>query len=376
MEATATSMEAVPIRQAPAEGRTGGIEFLDASRPADYERWVDLWWSWPSRDVMAHPDYVRLFARTADRVFAASFRTAGGGILYPFLLRPLAAEPWAPPGAGGYDLTTPYGYGGPFAWDLRTGEAERFWTAFDAWAEGLGVATSFARLSLFSEHLLPWNGDLFPGGPNVVRRVRLSDGELWDDYRQEARKYITRARECGVRIVFDPAGKNLSDFMTVYNATMDRRNASSHYYFPRSFFESFLQSLAGHFTFVHAVVNRQILSSEILLFSQDHAYSFLGGTMPEAFSVGANYLLKNESFKYCRGLGIGSVVLGGGYQPNDGILRYKRHFATSGERPFLLARKTYDPDASERLLEARRRWELARGREWAPAAGFFPAYRA
>ncbi len=375
MEAAAMSAEPAPAQQRVKAERAAGIEVLDASRARDHDRWVDLWWQWPSRDLMAHPDYVRLFSRPVDRVLAATFQTEAGGVLFPFLLRPLAAEPWAPEGTGGYDLSTPYGYGGPFAWGLRDGDTARFWAAFDSWATETGIATSFARLSLFAEHLVPWNGDTLCGGPNVVRHVRLTNGELWNDYRQEARKYITRARECGVRIEFDPAGKHLSEFLAVYNATMDRRNASSQYYFPRSFFEALLQSLAGHFTFVHAVVNGQILSSEILLFAQDHAYSFLGGTMPEAFPLGANYMLKDESFKYCRDLGIGAVVLGGGYQPNDGILRYKRHFGTSGERPFLLARKTYDPDAAERLLEARRRWEHARGREWTPVPGFFPTYR-
>jgi hypothetical protein len=379
METATTPVETLPTRRAPVQAaaaeRPATIEFLDASMPADHERWVALWWEWPARDIMAHPDYVRLFARPCDRAVAATLRTAGGGVLYPFILRPIAAEPWAPPGTEGYDLSTPYGYGGPFAWGLRSGDADRFRARLDSWAAASGVTTSFARLSLFAEHLLPWHGEVLPGGPNVVRRVRLKNEELWNDYRQEARKYITRARECGVKIVFDPSGKRLSDFMTVYNATMDRRNASQSYYFPRSFFEGFLESLAGHFTFVHAIAGRQVLSSEILLFSQDHAYSYLGGTLPEGFPAGANYLLKNETFKYCRDMGIGAVVLGGGYQPNDGILRYKRHFGASGELPFFLGRKTYDADASSRLVEARRAWERARGVEWSPAETFFPSYR-
>lgn len=356
--------------------RTALVEFLDASRAEEHEKWVNLWWEWPARDIMAHPDYVRLFARPQDRTIAATFRTADGGILYPFLLRPLAAEPWASPREEGCDLTTPYGYGGPFAWGVRPADAAAFWSRFDTWAIAQGVTTSFARLSVFSDHLLPFNGDMVLNGPNVVRRVQMSNEALWNDYRQEARKFITKARENGVRIVFDPAGKGLDDFLAIYRATMDRRNASKSYYFPRAFFESFIQSLAGHFTFVHAIVGRQVLSSEILLFSQDHAYSYLGGTLTEAFPLGANYLLKNESFKYCRDMGIKSVVLGGGYQPNDGILRYKRHFGAAGELPFHLGLRTYDADGAGRLLEKRREWEREQGRDWTPAPNYFPAYRA
>lgn len=375
MEVSSSPMGVRQVAAPPQTERLYEFEILDASRGSDHQKWVDLWWEWPARDVMAHPDYVRLFARPGDRALAAIQRTAEGGILYPVLLRPLSLEPWAPRGTDACDLTTPYGYGGPFAWGACPKDGESFWSRFDAWARAQGVTTSFARLSLFSEHLLPFNGEIVQNGPNVVRRVQLSNEALWNDYRQEARKYITKARECGVRIVFDPAGKGLGDFLAIYKATMDRRGASQKYYFPRSFFEGFLQSLAGHFTFVHAIVDRQVLSSEILLFSQDHAYSYLGGTLPEAFALGANYLVKNESFKYCRDMGIKSVVLGGGYQANDGILRYKRHFVASGELPFRLGRKTYDADGVDRILEARRRWEQEQGCPWSPAPEYFPPYR-
>jgi hypothetical protein len=375
MDVASTSTGTRRAAETMAEPGPNEIAFLDASRPEDYQKWVDLWWEWPGRDIMAHPDYVRLFARPEDRALAAVLRTAGGGILYPFLLRPLAAEPWAPAGMEGCDLTTPYGYGGPFCWGARPADAEAFWSRFDSWAIAQGVVTSFARLSLFSEHLLPFNGDTLENGPNVVRNVQLSNDGLWNDYGQHARKYIQRARERGVRILFDPAGKGLGDFMAIYRATMDRRKASQNYYFPPSFFETFLQSLAGHFIFVHAIVERQVLSSEILLFSQNHAYSYLGGTLPEGFPLGANYLLKNESFKYCRDMGIKSVVLGGGYQPNDGILRYKRHFGASGELPFRLGAKTYDLEGARQLVDRRCRWELAQGRPWTPAPSYFPAYR-
>src|SRR6185503_9637385 len=107
--------------------RTGTVEFLDAAQPPERKRWLDVWSAWPRRDIMAHPDYVRLFARPGDRAVAAVLRTAAGGILYPVLVRPLAAEPWAEPGTHGCDLTTAYGYGGPFRWGIAEGEGRELW---------------------------------------------------------------------------------------------------------------------------------------------------------------------------------------------------------------------------------------------------------
>lgn len=363
-------------RVASVEERGATVEFLDASEPQERKRWIETWSAWPRRDIMAHPDYVRLFARPGDRAVAAVLRTAAGGILYPVLVRPLAGEPWAEPGARGCDLTTAYGYGGPFQWGAAASEAREFWTQFDAWAAAQGAATSFARLSLFSDELLPFNGDVVPNGPNVVVRVDVSKDALWSDYRSEARRSVGIARERNVAIQFDPTGERLDEFLAVYTSTMDRRGASSGYYFPRSFFEAFIQNLAGHFTFVHAVAGGRVISSEILLLSAEHAYSYLGGTLAEGFALAPNYLIKHESFLWCQEHGRKAVVLGGGYQPNDGILRYKQRFTRAADRAFMLGRRIFDPEASGRLVERRREWERGQGREWSPAADFFPAYRA
>ncbi|MCK4783071.1 MAG: hypothetical protein KAV87_04920 [Desulfobacteraceae bacterium] len=43
------------------------LRVLDASIPDQREKWLRAWHAWPSREVMAHPDYVRLFARECDR---------------------------------------------------------------------------------------------------------------------------------------------------------------------------------------------------------------------------------------------------------------------------------------------------------------------
>src|SRR5688500_14525301 len=133
--------------------RTSRVEFLDPGDPLDRAAWLEIWNSWPDREIMAHPDYVRLFARPADRVVAAAFRSDGGGILYPLIVRPLTAEPWGAAEGSACDLTTPYGYGGPFAWNVTDQETRDFWTAFDGWARSQDAVTSFDRLSLFPENL-------------------------------------------------------------------------------------------------------------------------------------------------------------------------------------------------------------------------------
>jgi len=351
------------------------FEILDADVPLDRASWIHLWEAWPNREVMAHPEFVRLFAGRGQRVLAATARGAQGGVLYPFILRPLNREPWSPSGLPECDLTTAYGYGGPFAWDLSEVEGRSFWARFDRWARQQGAVTAFARLSVFPEDLLPFDGDVTLNSTNIVRTLELSDEALWDDYLPKVRQNVRRARQRGCGLEVDPDGARLVEFHHVYTETMRRRNASSYYFFSREFFESILHKLRGHCAFFHVVHGGRVVSSELVLLSRRHAYFFLGGTLAESFEHRPNDLLQHETFRWCREAGKTALVLGGGYRGSEGLLKYKKSFAPRGEVPFQVGMKIYAPESVERLVNERRSWEASHGVEWSPEPGFFPPYR-
>jgi hypothetical protein len=356
------------------------VRVLDSLSPPDRAEWLDLWESWPQRDVMAHPDYVRLFARPGDRVVAASLRTARGGVLYPLIQRPLASEPWTFALEARCDLTAPYGYGGPFAWGATEDDAVRFWKGFEDWSARNGAVASFARLSLFPERLLPLQGEVIQVGLNVVRRLDLPEAELLSDMKPKVRQNVRRARRNGVTVEFDENGRRLDEFISVYTETMDRRKAAPMYYFPRAFFEGLVRDLDGSCFLAHAIADGRVVSSEIILLSKEHAVYFLGGSRVEALQLAANEVLKLETLLRCRDLGKKALVLGGGLgtQPAsaDGLLQYKLSFAPRGAVPFKVVRMIHDAPSCAELVDRRRSWESGRGQTWEPAGSFFPAYRA
>jgi hypothetical protein len=356
--------------------RNSGMEVLDPGKPEDRAAWLDLWNRWPGREVMAHPDYVRLFARPCDRVVALAWRGEDGGILYPLIVRPLASEPWGAAGGRGCDLITAYGYGGPFAWNVTEEDTRAYWARFDEWARDQKAVTSFDRLSLFPEQLLPFNGEVEAKGSNIIRRLDIPEADLWSDYASKVRQNVNRARRLGLRFEPDPSGERLDEFMAIYNSTMARRNASREYFHPRSFFESIIRDLAGHFSFFHLSLNGKAISSELVLLSENSSYSFLGGSLKEAFELRGNDLFKHEIITWCRRAGKKVIVLGGGYRGSDGILAFKKSFAPNGEVTFRVGKRTFDQALSTRMTEERRSWEKQEGRDWTSDPQYFPVYRA
>lgn len=348
------------------------VSILDAKRPADRQRWLDAWQAWPAREVFAHPSYVSLYAGADARARCALLASPRSTVMYPFLQRDLPSELGAD--APACDLTTPYGYGGPFVWgaDAPYALAAPFWDGFEAWCACEGVVSEFVRFALGADAMLPFPGTTEERALNVVRSLDLPPEALWMDVQHKVRKNVKRAQQSGVTVETDETGERLSTFLKIYEATMDRRDAGAQYYFTRSYFEAIHRDLPGQFLYVYAMHEGHAVSTELVLVSETALYSFLGGTLRDAFAVRPNDLLKYEIMRWGQDHGKRAFVLGGGYQPDDGIYRYKTSFAPDGQVPFRVGTRIHDAARYAALVERRR--ALAAD-DWTPARSFFPAYR-
>jgi hypothetical protein len=350
------------------------FRILNADEPGQRAEWLVLWQAWPDREVFAHPGYVALFSPTPDHAICAAWNSPTGGVLFPLILREIDQEQWAGKSGGLVDLTSPYGYGGPFVWgDVDDGA---FWRQFQNWARSTGAVSCFARLSLFGDALLSQTGSELINAPNVVRSLDLAPDALWMDYEHKVRKNVKRAQREGVYVERDRSGARIDDFLSIYEGTMDRRGASAAYYFGKDFFLRLIRDLDGQFVFFHAFHDRTLISTELVLVSATHIYSFLGGTRAEAFDLRPNDFLKHEIILWGQRSGKRAFVLGGGYGGPDGIFRHKLSFAPNGETAFRTSQMVFDSDAYNHLVAMRAAWEIRQGREWQPRPGFFPAYRA
>jgi len=340
-----------------------------ADNSDDRAHWLRAWEEWREREVFAHPDYARLFETETERAVCAAWRDGANTILFPLLIRRV-------PGSNrSFDLATPYGYGGPFAWRSAGAVAPPagFWPSYEEWARELGAVSEFVRFSLFPDSLLGfYPGEKRSPMPNVVRELDLSPGALWQDYDRKVRKNVNRARAGRVEIVYDPLGERLDEFLRIYRATMARRLAAASYDFPDAFFENVRTRLRNSHAFFHATLNGSVIASELVLTSASRAYSFLGGTDERHFPLRPNDLLKVGIIDWCRETGRHAFVLGGGHEPFDGIFRYKLAFAPSGQRMFQTGARILDTAAYSALVELRRRSDP----HWQPRPDYFPAYRA
>lgn len=352
----------------------------NAAEPEDYRDWLLLWRSWSNREVFAHPDYVKLYVDGKKSYpLCAVWRSHDFCILYPFILRDLSGESfWSEDIGLARDLITPYGYGGAYIWGNGdfTGIAVQFWENFNNWATEQKVVSEFIRFSLFDDIIREYPGIREEKTKNVVRNLKLDEESIWMDFKHKVRKNVNRARQSGVKVELDDTGARLEDFLQLYSDTMQRRDASEQYYFPPSYFDRIHQTLSGQFIYFHAVSDKKIISSELILISADRVYSFLGGTDRNSFELRPNDLLKYEILLWAKRQGKSNFVLGGGYQPDDGIYNYKLAFAPKGSVPFFIGRRVLANDIYDRLVKNKIEQLPPPKQELLQNSQYFPKYRA
>lgn len=341
------------------------IRSLDLVR--DRETWLDVWRA-TGREPFAHPDYVALFATPGATPVALVDEQEGGVVLLPLVLRPL------PDSLGsGTDAVSPYGYGGPFA--AGAPDWREFYQRVLAWMKEAGVVSAFLRASLEQPPPVLEDVEGFRAlhlADNVRVDLTRSDEEQWRHFAHKVRKSVNKARRAELTVRITEGFADLASFLEVYASTMQRRAADARYHFDEAFFAA-LGELPGCALVADVLdPDGRVVSTELVLVSDAHYYSFLGGTLSEAFPHAPNDLLKHAVIEHGRAAGRTHYVLGGGYEPGDGIFRYKLAFDPDGVTPFHGVQLIADADLYDSIVH---RADELRGTPTPAQDAYFPAYR-
>lgn len=324
-------------------------------------------------DLYFNPEYAKVYADIDGKSETFTFECEHGKITNTFILREIK---WKLDGQTYYDIVTPYGYGGPLAENVTDIDAlmTAYKTAFTEYCKEKHIICEFIRFHLFDnvdvrEH---YYGETLHLLDNVVVDTTGDFEEhIWKRYEHKVRKNVNKAIKNELEIVIENNLDHLDGFLDIYNSTMDRNNADSYYYFGQKYFEDIAKFLPNNFMYFHVFKDGKIASTELVLCSENYAYSFLGGTFTDFYAFRPNDFLKNEIIKWCNRTGRKKFILGGGYHKDDGIYKYKRCFTPDPDVPFYAGRYVFDKEVYDKMVEMR----VQEDPEFDKNTGYFPKYR-
>lgn len=256
-----------------------------------------------------------------------------------------------------FDINTPYGYGGFLIEGKAVEESfQNLNNEYITYCEDQGIISEFVRFHPILENnkVLENIYDISRLGKTVSIEL-CSIEQIWSDITSKNRNMIRKAQKSGVEVFWGRSQQLYSEFVLLYNATMDKDNAKEYYYFEKEFYDSILNDLKYNSLLFYAVYQGRIISMSIILFANQQIHYHLSASNREyQYLAPTNLLLYEVACWGCKN-GYKSFHLGGGLgSKEDSLYKFKRAFNRNSDNTFAIGRKIFDVIKYEELINLRK----------------------
>ena len=330
-------------------------------------------------DIYFAPQYCKIWEDYGDgKVQAFLYESSLGKILYPYLIRKID---YTKLNINYFDISTPYGYGGPVLLEYKENEipllVKKFRTKFNTYAHKKGIISEFIRFHpVYKNYNFFVNSDIECKFVRNTIEINLKNESenILKSMKATTRNEVKQAirNELIVQFYSKPSLKDIQVFYEIYLESMCRVEASDYYKFPLKYFINTFNLLKGNVEIAFVFYDDKIVSSSIFLLSNEMVHYHLSGSLdPYLFYRPNNIMLYKAALRY-KSMGKKYFHLGGGYSGNDSLFKFKKGFNKNGLLDFYIGTKVNNKEIYNRLVRERKfKYNLGENFN----SDFFPLYR-
>ena len=257
-----------------------------------------------------------------------------------------------------YDLTTPYGYGGPLV-VARTADKEKinkslkeFFKEYKDYAFKNKYICEFIRF-----HPVFENWEFFDGIFNIehlndVVVVNLNEDleKIWADIKKGHKYNIKKSIKegCEVKIINEPRKENIDNFIKIYYQAMDKNQATKKYYFSPEFIDDHFKLL--NTILIEVKYKNKVIGTSLFLCGKKIIHYYLSGASNDFKGIYPSSLMLWEAIKWAKGNNFKILHLGGGRGKNDSLFEFKKGFS-GPTTPFKIGKLIFNEDIYNKLSE-------------------------
>lgn len=277
------------------------------------------------RDIYFREEYVSLYEVDTEKAVCCIVNDSKQMMLFPFLSRTFYYQ-----GQTLHDFETAYGYGGPI-WhqaDKKFKEA-----ALQLMFHELKRQNYVAGFVRFHPLLVNYKdfseGRLIEDRKTVAIDLSLEENEIWmQEIHTKNRNVIKKGEKSGLTFVVDNDFKYLSEFIRLYDATMDKLDAADFYYFKQQYYEEFIKKLPN--SFLGVVLNDgKVVSAAIFMYEGEYGHYHLSGSEVSSLKLSPNNFMLWHAALELKRRGVKVLHLGGGTTSaeDDSLFCFKSRFS-------------------------------------------------
>ena len=276
--------------------------------------------------------------------------------------------------SGHFDLTTPYGYGGPLIVEKKKNKKtglNDFWSDYKNYALEKNYVSEFVRF-----HPVYRNWRFFDSeylNDVVLVDLKKNLEEIWKKIKKGHRYNIKKSLKegCKIKIIKNPSFKNIDNFSSFYYSVMDKNKAQKKYYFSRDFIRAHLK-MPDSFL-IEAICGEKVIGSSIFLAGDKIIHYFLSGAKDGLKGLYPSNLILWEAIKTAKENNFKWLHLGGGRGKNDSLFDFKKGFSNF-TKPFKIGKIIFNQDFYNKLIEKKNKNKLS-AYSGKNNSSFFPKYR-
>lgn len=319
-------------------------------------------------DIYYTYEYCTAFAKWENgKAKLMYYKNDSGIVIYPVILREIFSEHETPI----YDIITPYGYGGP----LLIGDQEvmkHFRDEFTNYCMNENIVSEvitfhplFNNATIMSSYC-----DLQYKGKTTAVNLMNTLSTIRSEYTSMVRRNLLKAHKSGLYCKEVPKNKkHINIFMNLYNETMNRNNAKDFYYFSHNLIEEQLKDTdisKSYLLFVY--FEEKVISAVLLFISGNFSHYHLGASKTEYLFLRPNNLLFDHMIEFSKTKNCSYLHLGGGYEENDNLFKYKTSFSNNNNYKYYIGKKIFDRKMYDFLVKEKQQHQDLN-------ENYFPLYR-
>ncbi|MBP2029954.1 lipid II:glycine glycyltransferase (peptidoglycan interpeptide bridge formation enzyme) [Methanohalophilus levihalophilus] len=154
---------------------------------------------------------------------------------------------------------------------------------------------------------------------------------------------------------------------------MERIDANTKYFFPKSFFYNLFDLLGENATLFIAEYNNNPIAASVFLNDHDFVHYYLSGSNPDFRNLCSTNLILYEAIIWAKAEGYKIFELGGGYKAGDSLYKFKSSFSSTTEI-FYIYKKIHKQELYDLLCDLKAKYEGIDVSDLM-TSGYFPAYR-
>lgn len=318
--------------------------------------WSSLLHTFPEerQDVYFTEEYVKLYENATEKAKCFVYRIGEKSMLFPFLAREFEFR-----GKRYIDFETAYGYGGPLCNCDDNNFRDEALAAFKNYCDENGYVAGFVRFHplMSNQEGFESIGIVLPERKTVAIDLDHVIDDVWkNEIHSKNRNIIRKSEREGCIFIVDDNFEHLSDFVRLYEMTMDKLSASAFFYFDNTYYVNLKRGIPN--SFIGCVANKegQIISAAIFMYSGRWGHYHLSGSDKNQLALSPNNFMLWSAACELQKRGVKCFHLGGGTNSDgDNPLFLFKHRFSKGTRQFYLGKMIFNEDVYEFLCED---WEM------------------